>query len=132
MDVTRQSIEITLTRQLAGYLSTPTFLVDMEGTLLYYNEPAEPILGHRFEDTGEMTAATWSTIFHPTDDAGQDIPPDELPLVIALKQSRTAHRAFWIRGLDNKRRHLEVTAFPLITQENQRVGAVAIFWEVDS
>ena len=37
-------IQIILTRQLAGYLSVPTFLVDPNGTLLFYNEPAE-VLG---------------------------------------------------------------------------------------
>ena len=39
------SIQIILTRQLAGYLSVPTFLVDPKGTLLFYNEPAEELLG---------------------------------------------------------------------------------------
>jgi hypothetical protein len=38
-------IQIILTRQLAGYLSVPTFLVDPNGTLLFYNEPAEVLLG---------------------------------------------------------------------------------------
>lgn len=131
MITTQQTIEIILTRQLAGYLSTPAFLVDMEGTLLFYNERAEPILGHRFEDTGEMTAALWSTVFHPTDETGNDIPAKELPLMIALKEGRSAHRSLWIRALDGQRRHLEVTAFPLITNQHRRVGAVAIFWEID-
>ena len=37
-------IQIILTRQLAGYLSVPLFLVDQKGNLLYYNEPAEVLL----------------------------------------------------------------------------------------
>ena len=53
-------IQIILTRQLAGYLSVPLFLVDPEGDLLFYNEPAEAILGQRFEETGAMPAARWS------------------------------------------------------------------------
>ncbi len=130
MKPTQQEIELILSRQLASCLSTPVFLVDLEGTLLFYNEPAEPILGHRFEDTGEMKAAEWSTIFQPTDDKGADIPLEGLPLIIALHQGRPAHRLFWIRGLDGKHRHLEVTAFPLITHEQRNVGAVAIFWEI--
>ena len=32
-------IQIILTRQLAGYLNVPLFLVDPEGNLLFYNEP---------------------------------------------------------------------------------------------
>ena len=49
-------IQIILTRQLAGYLSVPLFLVDPKGNLLFYNEPAEVILGRRFEETGALTA----------------------------------------------------------------------------
>ena len=44
-------IQIILIRQLAGYLSVPLFLVDPKGDLLFYNEPAEAILGRRFEIT---------------------------------------------------------------------------------
>jgi len=58
-------IQIILTRQLAGYLSVPTFLVDPNGTLLFYNEPAEVLLGRRFDETGAMPAEEWSTIFAP-------------------------------------------------------------------
>ena len=35
------AIQMILIRQLAGYLSVPLFLVDPEGDLLFYNEPAE-------------------------------------------------------------------------------------------
>jgi hypothetical protein len=40
-----QPIQIILMRQLAGYLSVPLFLVGPNGDLLFYNEPAETILG---------------------------------------------------------------------------------------
>lgn len=126
----QHEIEAILTRQLASYLSTPVFLVDAEGTMLFYNEPAEVILGHRFEDTGEMAAPEWTTVFTPVDEEGRMIPPDELPLIIALREGRPAHRVFWIRGLDGQRRHLAVTALPLTGQAQRRTGAVAIFWEI--
>jgi hypothetical protein len=47
-------IQLILTRQLAGYLSVPVFLVGPNGDLLFYNEPAEILLGKRFEETGPM------------------------------------------------------------------------------
>ena len=50
-------IQIILIRQLAGYLGMPLFLVDPKGDLLFYNEPAEAILGRRFEETGAMPAS---------------------------------------------------------------------------
>ena len=47
-----QEIEIILSRQWADNLSIPVFLVDTKGNLLFFNEPAEAILGLRFEETG--------------------------------------------------------------------------------
>ena len=55
-----QPIQIILMRQLAGYLSVPMFLVGPNGDLLFYNEPAETILGRRFDETGTMSAKEWS------------------------------------------------------------------------
>ncbi len=40
-----QPIQMILMKQLAGYLSVPLFLVGPNGDLLFYNEPAEAILG---------------------------------------------------------------------------------------
>ncbi len=61
-------IQIILTRQLAAYLSVPLFLVDPEGNLLFYNEPAEAILGRRFDETGAMPPEEWSSAFTRIDD----------------------------------------------------------------
>ena len=60
-----QPIQIILMRQLAGYLSVPMFLVGPSGDLLFYNEPAEAILGRRFNETGAMSAKEWSAAFTP-------------------------------------------------------------------
>jgi PAS domain-containing protein len=122
-------IELILMRQLAGTLALPVFLVDVQGDLLFYNEPAELILGCRFEETGAMPASRWSTLFAPKDDAGRPVRPDELPLIQALGEGRPAHRSLWIRGLDDVPRRIEVSAFPLITQDRRTIGGVAIFWE---
>ncbi len=97
--MSQKEIEVILARQLADYLATPIFIVDPQGTLIFYNEPAERILGRRFEETGEMPAPEWSTLFKPTDGSGNPIDPDGLPLMIALTERRPAHRTFWIRGL---------------------------------
>lgn len=127
---TQQEVEVILARQLADYLALPIFLVDPEGNLLFYNEPAEVILGHRYAETGPMPAEEWATIFRPTDETGRPLPPDELPLIIALRDLRPAHSEFWIQGLDDRvARRIEVTAFPLIGQAQRYLGALAIFWE---
>lgn len=124
-----KDFEVILTRQLASALATPIFIVDPDGTLVYYNEPAEKILGHRFDETGEMPLSDWSKVYTPTDEQGHEIPPSRLPLVIALSAKHPAHMGFWIVGQDNVRRHIEVTAFPLLASGDISLGAVAIFWE---
>jgi PAS domain-containing protein len=122
-------VEVILMKQLASYLATPIFVVDPAGNLLYFNEPAENILGRRYDEFGELPLDEWSTIFTPTDERGDALPPEQLPLVSALQQRRPAHGPMWIRGLDGARRHISVTAFPLIGQDDRNLGAVSIFWE---
>lgn len=124
----QQEIEIILARQLASYLAVPIFLVGPDGALLYYNEPAEGILGKRFDETGRMPVEEWSAMFEPTDESGSPLDPDELPLVVALKEGRLAHRPLWIQGNDGTRRAIEVACFPLQGQGNRSLGAVAVFW----
>jgi PAS domain-containing protein len=125
-------IQIILTRQLAGYLSVPVFLVDQKGNLLFYNEPAEVILGRRFEETGAMPAEEWASVFTPEDGHGRPIPPDDLPLMITLATQRPAYRRFFIRGLDGAVRQVEVAAIPIIGLQGDFLGAAALFWEASS
>lgn len=127
--MSQQEIETILARHLAEYLAMPIFIVNPAGDLIFYNEPAEVILGTRHDETGTMPAREWTTIFNPMDQAGNPIPGEELPLMIALHQQRPAHKNFWIRGLDGELREIEVTAFPLIGQAGRFLGGIAIFWE---
>jgi PAS domain-containing protein len=123
-------IQIILTRQLAGYLSVPLFLVDPKGSLLYYNEAAEAILGRRFDETGVMTVEEWSSVFTPLDEQGQPIPAQDLPLRVTLAQQRPAYGRMRIKGLDGVLRYLEVTAIPITGLQREFLGAAALFWEL--
>ena len=123
-------VEVILARHLAENLALPIFIVDPGGNLIFFNEPAEAILGLRFGDTGLMPASEWSTMFEPVEEDGKPIPPEELPLVIAMTNSHPAHKGFWIKDLDKNMRQIELTAFPVIGQSGRLSAAVAIFWEV--
>lgn len=125
----QQEIEVILARQLSEYLALPIFLVDQAGNLLFYNEPAESLLGRRFAETGPMPVEDWAVIFQPTDEDDRPLAREQLPLVIALQTGRPAHSGFWIHGLDGVMRRIYVMAFPLIGQADRRLGALAIFWE---
>ena len=124
-------IEIILSRQLADCLSVPVFIVDPEGTLVFYNEPAEKILGQRFQDTGEMRVGEWGNAFQPHDKEGKAIPPDELPLVSTIKTHVPAHKTFWIKNLEGKSFKISVTSSPIIGRSKEFAGALAIFWDND-
>ena len=123
-------IQIILTQRLASYLSIPVFLVDQKGDLLFYNEPAEGILGRRFDETGAMPADEWSTAFTPEDIEGRPIAPEALPLMITLTKQRPAYKRFYIRGLDGSRRHIEVASIPITGLQGEFLGAAALFWEL--
>ena len=126
----QREIEVILARHLAEHLAMPIFIVDPIGDLLFYNEPAEIILGYSFDHTGPMPAAQWATMFQPVDQAGKHLDPHELPLMITLTTQQPAHKSFWIRGFDDNLRLIAVTSIPLIGQGDRFLGAIAIFWEV--
>lgn len=121
---------LILARELASNLATATFVVDPQGTLIYYNEAAEGLLGEKYADAGELAIEEWGTIWSPEDlDTGEKIPVEDLPLSVALAENRPSHKGMWIVGSDDVRRQIAVTAFPLFSREDESVGAVAIFWE---
>lgn len=126
-----QPIEVILMRELADHLATPIFVVDAAGDLLFYNGPAERLLGSRFDETGMLPFAEWSTMFKPTDAECTPIPPNELPLAIVAREQRPAQGGMWIYGLDGQHRELIVTAIPLQGQWGEYLGAAAIFWEAE-
>ncbi len=124
-----KELEIILTRQLADSLSIPIFITDPNGNLLFFNEPAEDILGKKYQDVGEMTIDVWSELFEPQDEKGNRIHRVDLPLVKTLIYCQPAQSSFWIKNMKGARYYLSVTSFPLIGRSNRFVGAVAIFWQ---
>ncbi|HVM12289.1 MAG TPA: hypothetical protein VM638_07430 [Actinomycetota bacterium] len=126
------NLVLILARGLASSIATPVFLVDPEGTLVYFNEPAEGILGQSYADSGSMTLEEWGTRFRPIDPgSGTPIPPEDLPLGIALTHRRPAHGPLHIVGADGVAREIAVTALPLFAKSDEFIGAMAIFWEAE-
>jgi PAS domain-containing protein len=116
-------------RHLASYLAVPIFIVDSTGTLVYYNEAAESILGRPFGDVEEMSPERWYASFSPTDESGAPVPLLDTPLMVAALRHHPVHAIGRIMGLDGVWRHIAITSFPLIGIGIRHVGAVALFWE---
>ena len=104
--------------------------MDKEGALIYYNEPAEVILGLRFDETGEMTADEWSGLLAIADESRNPIAREDRPTMRALSERRPNNRAVWMQCRNREWRHLNITAIPLIGEEKQFLGAQMIFWEL--
>jgi PAS domain-containing protein len=115
-------------RQLASGLAVPMLLADENGDLLFFNEPAEVLLGERFDDVGELGLEERQRIFAFRDSQGTPLPLEQVPLVVALREQRPVHRRVWLRGFDGGDREIEVTAFPLLGGGGHLIGAVAMFW----
>jgi PAS domain-containing protein len=120
---------LILARELASHLATATFIADQEGKLVYYNEPAEAILGRTFAEMGELSAEQWASTFSVRTSDSERIPLEQMPAGIALLERRTAHDCLRITGLDGVEREIFVTAFPLFVEADALVGVMAIFWD---
>jgi PAS domain-containing protein len=125
----QKPLELILARNLLTSISTPAFLVDHRGVLLFYNEAAGALLGVSFEEAGQMEADEWGARFGPFDSNGERIPYDELPLTVALRDGRAAHAEFCIHGADGDSYDIELSAMPITAAEIS--GAMAIFWPVE-
>ena len=122
----QKPLELILARNLMSALSTPAFLVDEGGVLVFYNEAAGILLGKRFEELGTVGPEEWGSMFGPFD-GGEPIPYDELPLVTAVRQGHPAHANFEIRSTDGAVHRVEASAFPILTAHGSQ-GAIALFW----
>lgn len=125
----QRNLVLILARQFAAQLATAVFLVDARGTVIYYNEAAERLLGRRFVEGRGMTAEEWSTTFRPRHDSGEHMPLEQLPIGVAIVQQEPAHGAVTIQGADGIERRIAVTSFPLFAHTEDSVGAIAFFWE---
>ena len=126
----QQPIELILLKQWAMHIAIPVWLMDVEGNLVFYNEPAEAILGRRFDEAGSVHAEEIADLFETTGLDGEPIPNKELPIVVALSEHHPAHRRLLIQRLDTREvLDIEVTAIPVEGQGSRHLGAMAVFWE---
>ena len=125
-----EPIEMILLRQWASYLALPVWVMDADGSLVFYNEAAEPVLGRQFEEFGPMSVAELGDAFRVRDEEGRDLDTEELPIAIALAHQRPAHKRVSFKAFDDEVRVIEITAFPVIGQAGGLLGAVAMFWEI--
>ena len=120
---------LILARNFASRLATAVFLVDEKGSVIFFNEAAEDLLGTRFEEGHGMSAEEYTKLFRPAGEGGELLGPLDTPLGIAVNRQEPSHGPLTITGADGTTRRIEVTAFPLLAHAGDPVGAIAFFWE---
>jgi len=127
----QQAIEMILTRELAAHLSMPTFLVDAHGQVLDFNAAARAVLGERIDQARSVSARELAALFDTRDTNGRPVPPEALPLVIALEERHPAHARLHVLDGNDAFREVAVTAIPVVGQGRRFLGAMAFFWETE-
>ena len=123
-------MEMILLRQLASYLTLPIWMMDAQGNLVYYNEPAERLLGVQFDDAGPIHAEQLPEMFRTTDLDGQPMSDKEMAVVVAMTERSPKHDKIRFCGLDGIWREVEVSAIPIEGQGGRFLGVCATFWEI--
>jgi PAS domain-containing protein len=126
----QKQLLLILAREFTSNLSTPSLIADENGTLVFYNEAAEAVVGKRFSETGELPLEEWLVPFQPRETDSTPLPPERRPTHIALVERRAAHERYLVTSADGVERVVEVSAFPLFAHTDEFVGIVAIFWRV--
>jgi len=123
----QKHLVLILAREFASNLATPTAIADDQGTVVFYNEAAEEVVGTPFAETSELSLDDWSMRFNPRIESGP-VPPGQLAGQVALKERRAVHERYRVTSVDEVERDVAVTAFPLFAQGEEFVGIVVIFW----
>jgi PAS domain-containing protein len=127
--MSQRDVGLILMRQLADGMAVPVLLADSSGELLFFNEPAERLLGQRLDDMTDMPLAERRRLLLFRDSDGNPLPDDQAPLVVALREHRPVHRRVFMRGQDGREHEIEVTSFPLLGGGGHLIGGVSMFWE---
>jgi PAS domain-containing protein len=122
-------LALILARELAANVATPMLIVDPDRVLVYFNEPAEALLGETFASTGEMPVSKWGSRYAPEHMDGTPYDLADFPLAKALVELRPSHDTFRFTAVDGERRTVTAAAYPLLVTDSQFAGAVAIFWQ---
>src|SRR3954471_490318 len=92
-----QPLELILARNLISIISIAALLVDSDGRIVFFNEAAAQIIGAPFEEIGVLEQHEGSPRYGPFGTDGRPLPPDELPVATAVRESRPAYGHYSVR-----------------------------------
>jgi PAS domain-containing protein len=127
----QKDLVLILARELASNIATPMLVLDHNGTMVFFNEAAEVVMGASFSQTGEIIAQEWDKKWPTTDADGNPISLLDCEISRVIWERTPAHQHIRVRGLDGGERAIEATAYPLFASKERFVGAAAVFWCTD-
>jgi PAS domain-containing protein len=125
-----QRLLLIQARNLITNLALPAVLIDPDGRLLFFNDAAGELLGHRFEEVGRLPRDEWARQVGPFDEQGRPVATDSLPLASAMRTGRPAQGRYFVRLGDGELREVDVSAVPLLEPDHFE-GLLLFFWPVD-
>jgi PAS domain S-box-containing protein len=125
----QKSLPLILAREFASNVATPMVLMDEVGRLVFFNEPAEQIIGQTQAEVGELEPDEWGRLFSVERIDGSPIDLEETPAGVTLMKRRPAHDTLAFTTADGLRHEIAVTAFPLLGRDEELLGVVSVFWE---
>lgn len=125
----QKSLPLILAREFAANLATPLAILDEDGTLIFFNEPAERLIGQTSAEVGNLAERDWRSRFSAHRLDGTPVDDENQPTAVARRERRPTHDTLVYTMLDGQQRTLSVTAIPLLGREDEYAGIVAVFWE---
>jgi PAS domain S-box-containing protein len=123
-------LPLILAREFASNVATPFLVLDAEGTLVFFNERAEQIIGSTWSEFGELPEQEWRTRLRVERLDGTPLANDETPSAIARRECRPVQETLVYNTDDGRRLTLSVTATPILEREDELVGVFLLFWEI--
>jgi len=124
-----RSLPLILARELATNLSTPMFLLDALGTLVFYNEAAERLIGRTFAEMGEIPGLEFGDLLDLREVDDAPMRRRDSPAGVAFFERRPAHKLVRCSCFDGVTREVQATAYPLVGAADELHGVVTVFWQ---
>lgn len=125
----QKPVELIHARNLISALSTPAFLVDRDGRIVFFNESAGGMLGRQFEETGPISTDEWRTRMGPLDERGEAMDLEAMPVTRALRRGSPGYARHELRpAASGEPREFEITGIPIVATGGGFRGAILFLW----
>jgi PAS domain-containing protein len=126
---TLKSLVLIRAKHLAESVTTPMFLIDNEGNMIFFNEAAEAKVGRPFADVGQIPVTEWQEQFRVRGLDDTPFPLEAMPGWMQLQKERSGVGHVLFTSFDGRDLYIAVCALPLFSGPDQFEGALVLFWE---